>query len=186
LDFYAGSVSVSGSSRIRRTANLTVRGGSALYDLVSTPGAIFKVMHGIRFTAVGVETIPVITGELSGAAQSLGDGTIGLDIADFWQVIDGTDFTVDYQPATTTGRVAEITARITAAVPTATVSNLSTDTGTVGTTRRGRPARTSSRSSRPTVAWKCSSPPTGTRSSGTRRRSPVPPSGRSNPARAAR
>jgi hypothetical protein len=135
LDFYAGSLSVSGSSRIRRTASLTVRGGSDLYDLVSTPGAVFHVEHGIRFTAIGTELVPVITGELSGAAQSLGDGTIGLDIADFWQVIDGTDFTVDYQPTTTTGRVAEITARIVAAVPSATVSNLSTDTGTVGTTQ---------------------------------------------------
>src|SRR2546422_6903401 len=41
--FYAGSLSVSGSSRIRRTATLTVRGGSDLYDLVSTPGAVFHV-----------------------------------------------------------------------------------------------------------------------------------------------
>jgi hypothetical protein len=96
---------------------------------------VFHVEHGIRFTAIGTELVPVITGELSGAAQSLGDGTIGLDIADFWQVIDGTDFTVDYQPTKTTGRVAEITARIVAAVPSATVSNLSTDTGTVGTTQ---------------------------------------------------
>jgi hypothetical protein len=133
LGFYAGTVSVQGSSRTRRIASLTVQGGSAVYDLVSTPGTRFQVMHGIRFTTTGTEVIPVITGELSGAAHNLGDGTIGLEVADLWQVIEGTDFTADYQPVTTTGRVTEITNRIAAAVPSATISNLSTDTGTVGT-----------------------------------------------------
>jgi Putative phage tail protein len=135
LGFYGGTVSVSGSSRIRRTATLSVQGGSAVYDLVSTPGARVQVMHGIRFTTTGTELIPVITGELSGAAHNLGDGTIGIDVADYWQTIDGTDFTVNYQPATATSRVTEITNRITAAVPSATVTNTSTDTGTVGTTQ---------------------------------------------------
>jgi len=133
LGFVAGTVQVSGSQKIRRTANLTIDGGSTVYDLVSTPGARIKVMHGLEYFADDPELIPVITGELATAAQTLGDGTIAVTVADLWQRVAGTAFTSDYQPTATTARVTEITNRVTAAVPGATVTNTSTDTGTVGT-----------------------------------------------------
>jgi YD repeat-containing protein len=133
LGFVNGSVKVSGSQLTRRTADLVVDGGSATYDLLSTPGSVVTVMHGVEYLWGDPELVPVITGELSGAAQTLGDGTVAVNVADFWQRVDARDFTSAYSPNTATSRVSEITSQITTAVPGTTVTNLSTDTGTVAT-----------------------------------------------------
>lgn len=133
LNFVAGTVQVQGSNTIRRTASLSVSGGSAVYDLLSTPGARVQVQHGIEFVRDAPELIPVITGELSSAAQGLGSGTIEFELADLWIKVAAEDFATAYSPNTSTSRVTEITNRITAAVPGCTVTNTSSDTGTVFT-----------------------------------------------------
>jgi hypothetical protein len=133
LGFVSGSVKVTGTQLTRRTADLVVSGGSDLYGLLSTPGAVVKVRHGVEYLWGDPEYVPVITGELSQAGKTLGDGTIAISVADFWQRVDAADFTASYSPNTATTRVAEITAQLQAAVPGTTVTNTSTDTGTVAT-----------------------------------------------------
>ncbi len=131
LTLSSGSVSVSGSQLVRRTADLVVDGGSAIYDLLCTPGARIRVNHGIVWGRQNSELVPVITGELSQAAQQLGDGTVEFNVADLWQKLDAEEYLTDYSPATTATRVSEMTNAVTSAISGCTVTNTSTDTGTV-------------------------------------------------------
>lgn len=134
LNLVAGTVSCDRSNLIRRSAQgVAVSGGSATYDLLQTPGARVQVEHGFMFNETSPELVPVITGELSNAAQNAGEGIVTFDLADLWQKVAAEGFTTVYSPSTSTTRVTEIKNRITAAVPGATVSNTSTDTGTVFT-----------------------------------------------------
>lgn len=132
LRLVAGTVSCDRSNLIRRAGqNITVSGGSAVYDLLQTPGARVAISHGIVLSANSPELVPVITGELSSAAQTVGDGTVTFELADLWQKVAAEGFATVYSPSTSTTRVTEITNRITAAVPGVTVTNTSTDSGTV-------------------------------------------------------
>lgn len=135
LTLVSGTVQCDATAKIRRTAPLIIDGGSAIYDLVSTPGARLQVNHGFVWSSSSKELVPVITGELSQAAQQLGDGTVQLTLADLWQKLDAEQFLTAYTPSTTASRASEIAAAVTAAVPGTTVTNTASNTGTVGTTQ---------------------------------------------------
>jgi hypothetical protein len=176
----AGSVKVSGTQLTRRTADLTLEGGSTVYDLLTIPGTVIRVEHGIEYLWGDPELVPVFTGEVTTGAQTLGDGTIAVNVADFWQRVEARGFTTAYTPdpsATREGRDRR-TGHRSVLSRRATVHTVdSTDTGTVGTTQTWESRADSSNSSRPTAAWKRSSDPTATSSSVMRRRSPTRPSG---------
>ena len=134
LTVSAGTVNADRSQRIRRTApNIAVRGGSDLYEQLSTPGCRITVDHGFDFGGGVRELVPLIRGELSSAALQLGDGLIQIAVADLWQGIAGADFLAPYSPAVTARRVNEIAAAVVAVYPGITVRNTATDRGTIGT-----------------------------------------------------
>jgi hypothetical protein len=134
LEVLSGSVSASASSRVRRTGSLVVYGDQAMFELVSTPGAVVRVTHGLAFGS-SVELVPVLTGELSSPAQQVGVGRISLRLVDFGQRVARCRFTVPYAPLDSLTRPAVMSAVVTAAVPGVTVSNTSADVGTVGAGR---------------------------------------------------
>lgn len=126
----AGSISVDGNARIRRTASLTVFGDNTVYDACSTPGALFRLKHGLIMGHT-TELIPVLTGELAGnAQQDFGSGAITLSLADLGNWLTRCTFQTPYTPGAIT-RVAAITAVVLAARPGTGINNTSTDTGLV-------------------------------------------------------
>lgn len=136
LPLVAGSVQVDGTQLIRRQAqNITVDGGTATYDLLSTPGTRVSISHGVIWSYQSPELVPVFSGELTDAVKTLGDGQIVFNAADLWQKVVAADYTAVYEPSPTATRVAEITSQVQAAVPGTAVSNTSGDTSTVFTTQ---------------------------------------------------
>lgn len=134
LNLVAGSIAVDSTQLIRRQGqNITVDGGSAIYDLLSTPGAIVRIQHGVTWTWRGPEYVPVIVGELTDAAQTLGDGTIVFNVADYWQTVVEESFPTAYSPDPLQTRVAEIAAQITSAIPGCAVTDTSGDSSIVFT-----------------------------------------------------
>lgn len=130
----AGSVQVDRTQQIRRTTQgLTVEGGTALFGLLSTPGTQAVIRHGIVYGGTDRELVPMITGELTTGTLRLGDGTIGIAVADRWQRLAASPRLTPYTPPVTTRRVASIIATVQAVFPGITVRNTATDTGTVGT-----------------------------------------------------
>lgn len=126
-----GTLSVEGSSRIRRRINsLQLVGDSTVYEVVATPGAIFSVTFGIAFGSSD-ELIPIFYGEAQSPVQSFGDGSISVTLVDLGNWLARCRFLTPYAPAGGTTRVAAITAIVQGAIPTATVTNLSSDTGTI-------------------------------------------------------
>lgn len=133
LPFAAGTVNVDRTQRIRRTAPLTVKGGSSLYDLLRTPGAQVRVDHGFSFGGTAEETVPVITGPLSTSSLTVGDGLVGFSVADRWQDLAAQEYLIPYTPAATATRVAVITAAVRDAFPGITITNTASDAGVIGT-----------------------------------------------------
>lgn len=128
----SGSIAVDGSARIRRrVSGLQLNGDSSVFELVSTPGAIFQIEHGIAYGSSD-ETVPVFYGEAVAGSQKFGDGTISLSIADRGNTLAACKFATPYAPTAATTRVAAITAVVTAAIAGVTVVNESSDTGTIG------------------------------------------------------
>lgn len=131
VDLKAGSISVDGASRIRRRGTLTAVGGSDVFETITTPGALFQITHGINFGSSS-ELVPVFTGELLSGSQKFGDGTIGFTVVDRAQWLSRTRFLTPYAPLSSLTRVAAITAVVQAAIPGVTVTNTSSDVGTIG------------------------------------------------------
>lgn len=129
-----GSVAVDRTQQIRRTApNLTVKGGTAAFALLSVPGTQLTIQHGFVYGGSDRELLPMLTGELTTAALPLGDGLISLAVADRWKRLVDSPRLYPYTPATTARRVDEIIAAVQEVFPGITVRNTATDTGTVGT-----------------------------------------------------
>jgi hypothetical protein len=131
VEIKGGTLTVDGSSRIRRRiSNLELVGDSTVYEVVSTPGAIFAITQGIAYGSSD-ELVPIFWGEAQSPAQSFGDGSISVTLVDLGNWLARCRFLTPYAPAGGTTRVAAITAVVQGAIPTATVTNLSSDTGTI-------------------------------------------------------
>lgn len=129
VELISGTISVDASSRIRRTGSLNLFGNQAVYDMVSTPGAVVRVLHGLSYGRAE-ELVPVLTGELSSPAQQIGTGSISVRLVDFGQRVARSRFLSPYSPAAGTSRTTVIGQVVSDAVST-TVTNISTDTGTL-------------------------------------------------------
>ncbi len=132
VDVEAGTLQVDASSRIRRRINgFRIVGDSSTYELVATPGAIFSVKHGLSYGNSDPETVPIFYGEAQTSSQTFADGTITLSLVDLGNWLSRCRFLTPYAPTIGTTRVAAITSVVTNAIPGVTVTNLSSDTGTV-------------------------------------------------------
>lgn len=128
-----GQVSAQSGQVIRRTVQqLRIAGTSTVWQRLATPGATISISAGIDFGGGTRELVPLIKGELSSAATDLGDGLIGVSLADYGQRLQASPFLTAYSPASTAGRIATISQAVTGAVPT-TVTSTASDTGAVGT-----------------------------------------------------
>jgi hypothetical protein len=132
LALSAGSWSGQSGQLIRRTAAITVDGGSQVHDLLSTPGAVVQVLHGFQWEGLSRELIPVITGELSSAATTAGDGTVTASIADLGQRVQRVGFPAAFTPDPAARRRDVLAQVISDAVPDVTITNSSSDTGLIG------------------------------------------------------
>jgi hypothetical protein len=133
LRLKSGTVSVDCTAAIRRKASLELYGTAADFDIVTTPGAVFRITHGIRFgIPTDRELVAVFTGELIDGTQRLGDGSISIGLADHTQWLQRCRFLAPYVPPTTLTRAQTIQAIVAAAKPGTSVVNLSSDTGKVG------------------------------------------------------
>lgn len=133
LTLSGGSVQAQGGQAIRRTASLQVQGTSTLWTQLAAPGAVIALSYGIDFGGGSRELVPLIRGELSSASRALGDGLVGVNLADFGQRLQAATYLTAQQPATTAGRIATAAAAVTGAVSTTVDTSRATDTGTVGT-----------------------------------------------------
>jgi hypothetical protein len=91
------------------------------------------IQHGFVYGGSDREMLPMLTGELTSAGSVLGDGLIGIALADRWQKLAACPRLYPYTPATTARRVDEIIAAVQGVFPGITVRNSASDTGTVGT-----------------------------------------------------
>lgn len=131
----SGSVSADRSQQIRRTASVTVEGGTSLYALLSQPGTRVAIDHGFAWSGADEELVPQIRAELTTAALPLGAGTIQVSLADYWQRLAAVEYVDTYTPDVTHRRVDEITTAVQQALPDVSVVNHASDTGVVATSQ---------------------------------------------------
>lgn len=114
----ACTVSCSNSSGARYSANLTITPapGQDTYAIVSTPGAIFDIDHGIDFGAGHVELVDCGVYEATQGGVNILDGDITLSLVDKWARLERCRFLTPYAPTGGT-RASRITEAVTAAVP---------------------------------------------------------------------
>jgi hypothetical protein len=114
----SGSVTSSASSGARYQASLTIspEPGSDTYGLVSTPGAIFRIRHGIDFGVGDVELIDCGVYEAAKPAVDLGGGDIRLSLVDQWVRLVRNEFLDPYYPASGS-RAVKIAEVVTEAIP---------------------------------------------------------------------
>lgn len=118
LTIVAGSVSVDPAQRIRRRVeSLELLGDSATFELVSRPGAIFRIRSGLSFSRSSSELVAVFTGEAQAPRQRFGGGTISLSLVDNANWLSRCKFLSPYLVAAGVGRVAAITAVVQFARP---------------------------------------------------------------------
>lgn len=117
----SGSVSCSGSSGVRYSASFTIspEPGADTYAMVSTPGAIFHVRHGIDFGAGDIELVHCGVFEASDGGVTIGVGEISLGLVDLWQRIERCRFLSPYVPDSGT-RATRIVNAVIDAIPDAT------------------------------------------------------------------
>lgn len=127
----SGTLTVDGRNRIRRRARLQLTGTTPFFESLVVPGSIFDISHGITYGR-SEELVPVFHGEAVQGSQVFGDGTLTLTLADQGATLAACRFTTPYAPLPTTTRVAAIEHVVTTAIGGATVSNLSSDAGTIG------------------------------------------------------
>jgi hypothetical protein len=118
LRWTAGNVSSSKSSGVRYQASLTLAPTAGLdtFGLVSTPGAVFRIQHGIDYGAGNVELVDCGVYEAAKGAVSLGQGDISLSLVDMWQRLERNRFVSAYDPATGS-RAAKIAEAVSGAIP---------------------------------------------------------------------
>lgn len=128
------SVSVDGTNRIRRRANLKIIGSKAYVKRLRTPGAVFQIEHGIQFSD-GPEYVPVFTGELSPGGQAFGSYEAPFTLVDWGAWLARTGLVSPYTPTFTTSRVAAIQALVVGGRPGTTFINTAGGRGYVGDAR---------------------------------------------------
>lgn len=98
LAWNTGSVSSSKSTGVRYSANLSLppAQGQDTYGLVSTPGAIFRIRHGINFGAGSVELVDCGVFEAASGGVRIAGGDISLSLVDLWQRVDRCKFLAPY------------------------------------------------------------------------------------------
>jgi len=118
LRWTAGSVSSSNSTGVRYQASLTLAPtyGFDTYALVSTPGAIFTIEHGIDYGAGVVELIGCGVYEAAKGAVDLGGGDVAISLVDLWQRVERCRFLSPYYPASG-NRSVKIAEAVTDAMP---------------------------------------------------------------------
>lgn len=138
LKWSGASISSTNASGVRHTASVEVlpEAGVDLYSILSTPGALYRIEHGIDFGSGFSETIPLGVYEAASGGINITDGDISLDLVDQWARVERSRFTAPYSPsadvfpALTLSRAQLIQNAVTDAVPDADFNVL--DTG--GTT----------------------------------------------------
>ncbi|MFI5426045.1 hypothetical protein [Aeromicrobium sp. UC242_57] len=98
--------------------------GADTFGLLSTPGAIFSISHGIDYGADDVELIDCGVYEAAKGAVNLGEGGIGISLVDLWQRVERCRFLSAYYPASGT-RAAKIAEAVAGAFDTVDVLILS-------------------------------------------------------------
>lgn len=123
LKFTAGSVSSSNSTGARYQATLSLYAvpGDDTFALVSTPGAIFTIEHGIDYGAGDVELIDCGVYECAKPASSIGTGAISVTLVDLWQRVERCRFLTPYYP-TSGGRGTKIAEAVGGAMSDVTVN----------------------------------------------------------------
>lgn len=117
------TVGSSNSTGVRYYADLTITpaAGYDTYALVSTPGAIFDIDHGIDFGGGDVELVDCGEYEAASGGVNIIDGDVSLRLVDLWQRVERCRFTSAYAPAAAT-RASGIATAVGAAIPTVTTS----------------------------------------------------------------
>lgn len=117
------TVSSSNSTGVRYSADLTITPapGFDTYALVSTPGAIFDIDHGINFGGGDVELVDCGVYEAASGGVNILDGDVSLRLVDLWQRVERCRFISAYAPASGT-RAERIAVAVIDAIPTATTS----------------------------------------------------------------
>jgi hypothetical protein len=134
LALSSGTVSIDRTQQVRRTApNLAVKGGMALYDLLSVPGAAARIDHGYAWSGAAREQVPIITGPVTTASLPVGDGLVSFALADRWQALAAMEYLTPFTPAATAKRTDVIIAAVQDAFPGIAIRNSATDTGLVAT-----------------------------------------------------
>lgn len=123
----AASVSSSNATGVRYSASLTVTPapGQDTYAILSTPGAIFEIRHGIDFGAGDTELVDMGVYEATQGGVNILDGDISLSLVDLWTRLERCRFLKPYAPTSGT-RASRITEAVTAAAPGYPTSVLST------------------------------------------------------------
>lgn len=116
----AGNVSSSASTGVRYQASLSIvpQPGQDTYALLSTPGAIFGIDHGVNFGAGNVELINLGVYEATKGGVRLAGGDISLSLVDLWNRVDRCKFLAPYAPPSGS-RASLIATAIANAVPAA-------------------------------------------------------------------
>lgn len=130
----AGTVTVDGTNRVRRRANISIIGSRSFIKKMRTPGAVFRINHGLRFTS-DEELVPVFTGELSPGGQGFGVQEAAFTLLDWGAWLARTPLTSPYTPVSTTSRVAAVQTLVAQGRPGTTFVNEVGGGGQVGQSR---------------------------------------------------
>lgn len=98
LGWSACTVSSSNSTGVRMSASLTVTPtpGVDLYSIVSTPGALFRIRHGIDYGAGFLEMLDLGVYEAASGGVNVIDGDIDLSLVDQWQRLERCRFSAPF------------------------------------------------------------------------------------------
>jgi hypothetical protein len=114
----SGKVSSSSSTGVRYQASLSISPapGQDTYAMVSTPGAIFRIDHGIDFGAGNVELVNCGVYEAARGSVRIAGGDVSMSLVDLWQRIDRCRFLAPFAPPSGT-RASLIATAVANAVP---------------------------------------------------------------------
>jgi len=116
----------------RRSANITAEATPAEVRLITTPGTLFRIDHGIDYRHGDPELVPVFHGELADPDEPLASGSISLAFLDDTARLARCPFVTPYVPFAGITRAIAIRDIVLAASPLTAMIITATDTGTVG------------------------------------------------------
>lgn len=119
LRWTAANVSSSKSTGVRYQSNLTLAPtpGFDTFELISAPGAVFDIKHGIDYGAGDVELVDCGVYETAKGATKIGDGAVSLSLVDQWCRVDRDKFLSPHYPADGVSRASLIVDAVTGAMP---------------------------------------------------------------------